>query len=285
MEQVERAEDWRTKLEYRRARGQRVGLVPTMGALHEGHLSLIQAAREAGANFITLSVFVNPTQFNDSADLEAYPRQLQSDLQACRGAGVDLVFTPSTAEMRQSKTGTQVTPPDALCTQLEGAHRLGHFVGMATIVTKLLVLAGPCIAVFGKKDYQQLAIIRRLQHDLLLATQVVAAEIVREPSGLACSSRNARLSAAGRKRASALYAALSQASERFTDGCRDPKTLRDLVYRAIEDSFDSIDYVEVVERGSLLPFADQVCEDAVILCAASVEGVRLIDNMELSAAS
>lgn len=282
MELVSDPGQWRQRLREQRATGHRVGFVPTMGALHEGHISLIDRLRSAGADFITLSIFVNPTQFNDAHDLATYPRQLEEDLEAARGAGVDLVFTPDAESLRQTRSSTQILPPVSISNALEGAFRPEHFVGMATVVTKLLVLANPCIAAFGKKDYQQLTIIRHLVRDLCLDVDVVAGATVREPGGLARSSRNERLSPSSREDANALYLGLAAARGLFEGGEASAQVLRDAVSNALINTFDSVDYVEIVSQDDLERIGGQIKTPAVILVAASIGGVRLIDNVELN---
>ncbi len=176
-----------------RAAGGAVGLVPTMGALHEGHLSLVREARKR-SRLVVVSIFVNPTQFGPSEDFTRYPRDLEGDTRKLAGAGADVVFAPEAATMYPPGDDTRVRP-GAVAVQLEGEKRPGHFEGVATVVTKLFAIAGPCVAVFGRKDYQQLLVVRRLARDLHLPVEILAHPIVREPDGLAMSSRNAYLSA------------------------------------------------------------------------------------------
>ena len=189
----------------------RRGVVMTMGALHEGHADLIRAARDLD-DHVTVTIFVNPTQFGPGEDFARYPRALDRDLAACEEAGATGVFAPEVAAMYPPGEETRVRP-GATAAPLCGAHRPGHFEGVATIVTKLFALAGPCVAVFGRKDYQQLMVIRRLARDLLLPVEVVGARTVREPDGLAMSSRNAYLSPDDRRRAAAIPRALTDAAK------------------------------------------------------------------------
>ncbi|RYE88758.1 MAG: pantoate--beta-alanine ligase, partial [Myxococcales bacterium] len=201
-----------------RAAGQRVALVPTMGALHEGHLDLARAARRH-AQFVVASIFVNPTQFGPNEDFARYPRDLAGDGAKLGSAGVDLLFAPTHEAMYPPGEQMRVRP-GAIAGPLCGEHRPGHFEGVATVVTKLLVATGPCVALFGRKDYQQLQVIRRLVTDLLLPAEIVGVPTVREPDGLAMSSRNAYLSAEDRSRALALVRGLQAADALFRAGER-----------------------------------------------------------------
>ena len=280
MEVVELPEQWRQHLRKARAAEMRVGVIPTMGALHRGHLSLIDAVRNAGANFTTVSLFVNPTQFDNADDLSNYPRTLDADLRACEDAGVNLVFTPTAKSMRQLPETTRICPSE-LASRLEGAHRPGHFEGMATVVTKLLQLAGPCLAAFGQKDYQQLAIVRELVRDMLLEAEIIACPIVRDADGLALSSRNVRLSSTARKHACAIYAALREAYDQFHESERDAAALTHAISERLRPHVDSIDYVAIVERQTLTPVEVILPSNSAILIAAYVDGVRLIDNIEV----
>ena len=198
---------FRSALAEARAGGQSVGLVPTMGALHAGHLSLIDAARER-CGLVAVTIFVNPLQFGDDTDFNAYPRRLQEDVACCESAGVGVVFAPSENETYPAgRSGTSVVP-GPLASRLEGASRPGHFVGVTTIVTKLLSLADGCVAFFGEKDFQQLVIVRQLVDDLDLPAEIVGCPTVREPDGLAMSSRNRRLAPADREAAGSLWRSL-----------------------------------------------------------------------------
>ena len=226
-----------------RARGERVGLVPTMGALHAGHLALVRAAR-ARSSFVAASIFVNPTQFGPNEDFARYPRDLAGDVAKLAAAGCDLVFAPAVSAMYPQGEQTRVrvgTLAEPLC----GAFRPGHFEGVATVVTKLLVIAGPCVAMFGKKDYQQLAILRRVALDLFLPVEIVGQPIIREPDGLAMSSRNAYLGAEERKQALALSRGLSLAATAFGAGERRAGVLRSKARREVDAVATSVDYVDV----------------------------------------
>src|SRR5262245_38979507 len=218
MECIHTVRDLQARADATRAAGHRIALVPTMGALHAGHASLLKIARQR-ADRVWVSIFVNPTQFDDPRDLAAYPRTLESDLALCRDAGVDLAFTPDAAEMYPQGAQT-VVEVGGLAAPLCGASRPGHFRGVATVVTKLLVAAKPHVAVFGEKDYQQLAVIRQLVRDLLLDVEIVGAPTVREPDGLALSSRNRHLDSEARRQAVALVRALDAAESLVAAGER-----------------------------------------------------------------
>lgn len=250
-----------------------------MGALHAGHLSLVNAARAKGASVVVLTIFVNPTQFNDPRDLAAYPRTLDADVALCSELGVNFVFAPSAAEMYPPGFETQVEVT-SLTTVLEGAFRPGHFRGVTTVVAKLLALTAPAIAVFGQKDYQQWKVLERMVRDLNLRIDVVAADTRREPDGLAMSSRNARLSPADRTRALGIYQGLMAARAAFDAGERNAEALTGLARAPIAAAFDRVDYVAVVDPETLAPRAGQI-SDAVILVAAHLGETRLIDNLRL----
>jgi pantoate--beta-alanine ligase len=259
-----------------RREGRRVGLVPTMGFLHRGHISLMAAAR-ARADTTAVSIFVNPTQFGPTEDLARYPRDPDGDLRKCREAGVDVVFTPEAGAMYPSghRTFVEVTRlQDGLC----GARRPGHFRGVATVVTQLFALARPHVAVFGEKDFQQLQIIRRLALDLHLGVEVVGMPIVREADGLAMSSRNAYLSPAERTRALALSRGLEAARARWAAGERGADALREAVRAQLRAAEVREDYVELVDPATLEPLPRAEHADARLLVAAFVGSTRLIDN-------
>jgi pantoate--beta-alanine ligase len=273
--------EFRAACDHVRAAGNKLGLVPTMGALHEGHLALVRAAAER-AHTVAVTIFVNPTQFGPSEDLERYPRDLEGDLQKCRGAGVALVFAPEAAEMYPPGELTRVRVA-RLSEPLCGASRPGHFEGVATIVTKLFVVAGACVAVFGRKDYQQLAVIRRMTRDLLLPVEIVGHPTIREPDGLAMSSRNAYLSAEQRAQALAIPRALGAAVGRFARGERRAGALRGPVESALVEAGLRVDYASVVDPDSLEPIADARAtgERALVAVAAFAGQTRLIDNVVL----
>ncbi|MCB9749981.1 MAG: pantoate--beta-alanine ligase [Myxococcales bacterium] len=276
----------RTVSELRRWRDQlrpgvRVGFVPTMGSLHEGHLSLLREARRRvpeGAGHVALSIFVNPTQFGPNEDLDRYPRDEAGDLAKAREAGADVAFCPlDPHEMFPESAATWVEVP-ALATGLCGASRPGHFRGVCTVVTKLWNLVRPDVAVFGQKDFQQLAILRRLHADLFLCGELVGMPIVREPDGLAMSSRNANLPPDARLRARAIPRFIAEVQRRFTRGARARTELLADATALLEPGV--IDYVELVDAATLAPVAD-VERPALLAVAVHFAGVRLIDNTVL----
>lgn len=256
-----------------------VGLVPTMGYLHEGHLSLIRRAR-ADCGGIVVSIFVNPTQFGPHEDFTRYPRDVPRDLRLCEEAGVDVVFMPDVQEMYPPGSSTFVEV-ERLQDRWEGASRPGHFRGVVTVVTKLFRMARPDRAYFGEKDYQQLQIVRRLVRDLVLDLEIVGCPTVREPDGLALSSRNVYLGSEDRQRALALSHALRAAQERLTAGDQDAAAL----VAAMQDVVSStpgveLDYAAVVDPSTLVP-VEVVQEPARALIAARIASVHLIDNAPL----
>lgn len=262
----------------RSRRGRPLGLVPTMGALHAGHTSLIaRAAAECPS--VVVTIFVNPLQFDDPGDLDAYPRDLASDLEVAAAAGAHLVFTPQPEEMWPPDAATTVSVA-GLSERFEGASRPGHFDGVATVVTKLLALVGPDRAYFGEKDYQQLQVVRRLAADLGFAAEmdVVGCETVREPDGLALSSRNARLGPADRPAARALSQALRAGADQVGAGVSSADAVRAAMQRELSGQPGlELDYAEVVDPVTLDPL-ECVDGDVRLLVAARVGGVRLIDN-------
>ena len=263
-----------------------IGLVPTMGALHQGHLSLIQRAKQENATVI-VSIFVNPLQFGPREDYQHYPRTLEQDRLLCEQAGVDVIFAPSPDEMgigeknMQESKKTQVIPPSAMISGLCGRSRLGHFQGVATIVTKLFNLVQPDRAYFGQKDGQQLAVIRRLVADLNLSIEIVACPTVREASGLATSSRNQYLTATEKQQAAVLYRGLQQAKLAFVLGIRDCKKLLAVVQQEVAMvSTVFVEYIELVEPTTLMPL-QTIEEEGMIAIAARLGSTRLIDNTML----
>jgi pantoate--beta-alanine ligase len=269
-----------------RAAGRRLALVPTMGALHAGHLSLVAEGRRR-ADRVWLSIFVNPTQFEDARDLAAYPRTLESDLALCREAGVDLVFAPSAAEMRSQGAQTWVEVGE-LGKPLCGRSRPGHFRGVATVVTQLLLAAKPHVAVFGQKDFQQLAVIRRLVKDLRFDVEIVGAPTLREPDGLAMSSRNVRLDPEARLQARVLSQALGEAERAVASGERSAARVLELVLRALGKApRATIDYAELRDPESLEPAPAELTGPVLLALAVRFapasggEAVRLIDNRVL----
>ncbi len=273
-----------------------IGLVPTMGALHSGHLSLIQRARSENA-IVVVSIFVNPLQFGPKEDFQDYPRNLEQDRLLCEQAGVDVIFAPSelemfgnsgidadNSEMPVSKlidpsSLTKVVPPVAMTSVLCGKSRPGHFQGVAAIVTKLLSLVQPTRAYFGQKDAQQVAIIRKLVADFSLPVEIVACPIAREASGLAMSSRNQYLTQEQKQQASVLYRALQQGLKSFSSGRRIAKEILAVVKAEVaQESAIQLEYAELVDPNSLIPL--EVVETAGLLAvAAKIGSTRLIDNM------
>jgi pantoate--beta-alanine ligase len=258
-----------------RASAKRVGLVPTMGALHEGHVSLIREARDR-ADFIVVSVFVNPLQFGANEDLSRYPRTFDADVETCEREGVDLIFAPEPSAMYPAGFQTHVEV-DSLTRPLEGEFRPTHFRGVTTVVTKLFNLTGPCVAVFGRKDFQQAAVLARMARDLDMPIEVVTSKTVREPDGLALSSRNRYLGPEERARALSISRGLRAAHDAFHAGTRDASGLRDLVLAEVAAGVDAIDYVAVVHRDTLTDDPSDE-SDLVALVAARVGSTRLIDN-------
>ena len=266
--------------EARRALRGSLGFVPTMGYLHEGHISLVRRAREEN-DHVAASIYVNPLQFGPREDLAAYPRDLPSDLAMLKEAGVDLVFTPTGAEMYPKGFDTVVEVGGVTAT-LEGALRPGHFKGVATVVTKLFNLVQPDRAYFGQKDAQQCAVIQKMADDLNMPLEVVICPTVRQPDGLAMSSRNTYLSEAERLAAPVIYRALSAAKQRYETGERDAEALRRLVRDLIdtEPLFTSVDYVSVADAGTLQEL-DRVDAPALLSLAVRLGRTRLIDNILL----
>jgi pantoate--beta-alanine ligase len=264
-----------------RGRGQRIGLVPTMGYLHEGHLALIDAARQE-ADYVILSLYVNPLQFGPSEDLARYPRDLERDAELSAGRGVDLLFAPGDEDMYPRGEPRVFVVAPGLDDRLCGHFRPGHFRGVLTVVAKLLSIVGPDVAVFGAKDFQQLVLIRRMVADLDLPVRIVGGAIVREDDGLAMSSRNAYLSSAERADAVALRRALLVAQERFSAGEASARALTAVVRAELEKG-DTVrpQYIELVDAQSLDPVDDATAGD-VIAIAAFVGRTRLIDNHALS---
>ena len=259
-----------------RRQGESVGLAPTMGALHAGHVKLIERAR-AECERVAVSLFVNPTQFNAAEDLERYPRTFEADLETCRAAGVDWLFAPALEQMYPEKALTSVEV-DELTSGLCGPFRPGHFRGVTTVVTKLLHIVEPDRAYFGEKDYQQLAAVRRMVRDLDFGVEIVGVETVREPDGLAMSSRNARLSARERRSAAALSRALRAAQQAASAGERDAEVLRQTARAELErEPLARVEYLEVVDPETLQPVASVVTEARMAL-AVWIGDVRLIDN-------
>jgi pantoate--beta-alanine ligase len=278
---VDTIAELRSILDRERTGGLRVGFVPTMGYLHDGHLSLVRAAR-SGTDVVVASVFVNPLQFAAHEDLDDYPRDLERDAELAEDAGVDVLFTPATEEMYPEPVVTTVTVA-GVSEGYESGSRPTHFAGVATVVTKLLAIVGPCSAYFGEKDLQQLAVVRRLVADLSMPVDVVGCETVREDDGLAMSSRNAYLDEDQRAAAPVLHRALRSGAAAVLAGERDPAMVRELMAEVVaSEPAASLDYADVVDAATMT--APQVLDPAVgadlrLLAAVRFGTTRLIDNV------
>jgi pantoate--beta-alanine ligase len=286
MQVIETAADCRKFLDAARATGRSVGLVPTMGALHTGHASLMQRAR-AECDVVAVSIFVNPLQFGDPGDLERYPRTMEADLAVCAVAGVDVVFVPTVTDMYPTwpRAVPTVVSVSGVSAEWEGASRPGHFDGVATVVAKLFSIAGSCRAYFGEKDYQQLAVVRQMALDLSLPVDVIGCAIVREPDGLALSSRNVRLSARERDAAVVLSRALSAGRALVTRHLAEGLPVHAgevsaAMRRVVEtEPLAHLDYAAAVGADDLIECTDITDAASVrLLIAAEVGPVRLIDN-------
>lgn len=254
-----------------------IGVVPTMGALHDGHRSLIEAAR-SNVDYVIATIFVNPTQFGPGEDFSRYPRTLDQDLEICRAAGADLVFTPSAAAMYSSSAQT-VVKVSSLTTVLEGAHRPGHFDGVSTVVCKLLNITDPDRAYFGQKDFQQQLVIRQMVNDLNFPVEIVTCPIVREPDGLAMSSRNRYLTSSERVVAGEISKTLKLAESMATSAGVAPSMIADEMRKKLASvSGMEISYAVVVDAMTLQDVSQRPDGDAVALIAARVGTTRLIDN-------
>lgn len=258
-----------------------VGFVPTMGALHEGHLALVREARQR-CDIVIVSIFVNPTQFNDKKDLENYPRDLTADAAMLAGYGVDYVFAPELTEIYPEGFSTYVTV-EGITESLEGASRPGHFKGVATVVTILFNTLRPDNAFFGQKDAQQVAVVKQLTRDLGFETEIVVVPTVREESGLALSSRNTRLSDENRQKAAIVYRALREAKAAYKRGERNASTLTQLVNQVIaEEPLAVVDYIEVIDPETLQTVEKVTDNETLIAAAVRFGDVRLIDNVVLN---
>ena len=261
------------------ADGGRTGLVPTMGAFHEGHLSLIRAAR-AACDLVVVWLFVNPTQFNEAADLANYPRDEERDAALAAASGADILFAPTVEQVYPAGFATTVTVA-GLGETLEGAHRPGHFAGVATVVAKMLNMAGPDVAYFGAKDAQQVAVVRRMVRDLDIPTRIEVLPTVRDADGLALSSRNVRLNAEERGRATALYRGLCAGRAVLAAGEHDAAALTKLVEETLVRAGVAVEYVAVVDADTFAPLV-RVEGPALVVVAGWVGGTRLIDNLEVA---
>ncbi|HJV04172.1 MAG TPA: pantoate--beta-alanine ligase [Actinomycetota bacterium] len=263
-----------------RAVGRTVAFVPTMGALHDGHRSLLARGR-GERDVLAMSIFVNPLQFGPHEDLASYPRDLDRDLEVAARDGVDLVFAPSEGEMYPGGRPVVTVDPGSLGERLEGASRPGHFRGVCTVVAKLFGLTGPCTAYLGEKDAQQVAVVRRMVRDLEMPVEVVGCPTVREPDGVALSSRNAYLSEEERAAARCLYEALARAAWMVEGGERDAAVLRaEMAKRIGAEPLASIDYAAIVDEETFEDL-DRLTGPARALVAATIGSTRLIDNLGL----
>ncbi len=279
MKQIRTVREIKKYLKEVRSRRRKVALVPTMGYLHEGHLSLVREARRLGS-VVIVSLFVNPTQFGPNEDLDRYPRDVRGDLRKLRQEGVDVVFSPDAAEMYPERYQTYVDVTE-VTRDYCGTSRPSHFRGVATVVTKLFTLIQPDVAIFGEKDFQQLVVIRRMAQDLGLDVLVVGMPTVREEDGLAMSSRNAYLSPAQRQQATTIYRGLRKAKRLLDSGERDAAELAAIAIDLLREEQDLvIDYVAVCDPDTLERIPE-VEKEAVLLVAVKVGDTRLIDNIRL----
>ena len=266
-----------------RKEGLKVGLVPTMGALHEGHLSLIKKAK-AECDKVVVSVFVNPIQFGPSEDYDKYPRTLEADTKLCDGEHVDIVFAPNATEMYgnnrlSNDTLTYIYPPYFYVDKLCGKSRVGHFDGVCTVVMKLFNIVQPDVAYFGQKDAQQVIIIKKMVKDLNIPIEIIQCPIVREESGLALSSRNKYLSEQGRKDALVLSQILNNIKSCYKRGITDIEALKETAYSYLTEKHD-LEYLEILNKNTLED-DEKASKNSIALIACRVDGVRLIDNIYL----
>lgn len=280
---VHKIDEVRRNVKEWKEKGLTIGLVPTMGALHNGHLSLIKKAK-AECDRVVVSVFVNPIQFGPNEDYEKYPRTLDEDTKLCENEGVDVVFAPSPAEMYggemlSNNTLTYVCPPFLYVDKLCGKSRPGHFDGVCTVVNKLFNIVQPNFAFFGQKDAQQAIIIKKMVHDLNIPVKIVQCPIVREKSGLALSSRNKYLSEEGRKDALALSHILNNIKTCYKKGITDIAALKETAYSFLTDKHE-LEYLEILDKDNLEE-KKKADDNTIVLIACRVEGVRLIDNIYL----
>jgi pantoate--beta-alanine ligase len=279
MIQLDTIPDLRRWVGRQRADGRRIGLVPTMGYLHEGHLRLVDEAR-GRADAIVMSLFVNPLQFGPNEDLARYPRDLARDRELAAARGVDALFVPSEAVMYPPGSGIRVVPGHT-AERWEGAARPGHFTGVLTVVAKLFHLVQPDLATFGRKDIQQATLVRQMVRDLDWPVEIVVVPTVREPDGLALSSRNAYLDAEARRRAVVLSAALAAAHQAFRAGERRASSVEKVMRRTLErEPAVAVEYIAIADPVALAP-VDTVSDDTVVALAARLGSTRLIDNIVL----
>ncbi len=269
----------RARLAPTREQGQRVGLVPTMGALHAGHLSLVAEAKRR-AQVVVVTVFVNPTQFGPTEDFSRYPRQLEADVAAATAAGADVIFAPDASAMYPTGDQTRIRVPE-VARHFEGEIRPHHFEGVATVCAKLFSVTGPCVAVFGRKDRQQLQLVRRMVRDLFLPVEIVPHPTTREADGLALSSRNVYLSERERSDARAIPLGLSAACRAFIAGERRTSELVRCARAPIEATATSVDYVACADEDGVAPLDGTAPDRVLLLVAARYGKTRLIDNVLL----
>ena len=281
---LNKIEDVRAEIKKWRNDGLKIGLVPTMGALHNGHLSLIKNAKKE-CDKVVVSVFVNPIQFGPSEDFDKYPRTLEADNELCEKNGVDIVFSPSPNEMYgegnrlSNDTLTYVCPPFFYVNKLCGKSRVGHFDGVCTVVNKLFNIVQPDVAFFGQKDAQQVIIIKKMVRDLNIPVEIIQCPIVREASGLALSSRNKYLSEVGKKDALALSKILKNIKLCYNKGITNISALKETAYAYLSDKHD-LEYLEFMDK-STLEEKTAADDETIVLIACRVENVRLIDNIYL----
>ena len=288
---LNRIDEVRAEVKKWKTEGFKVGLVPTMGALHEGHLSLIKKAK-AECDKVVVSVFVNPIQFGPSEDFDKYPRTLDADTKLCDSEGVDIVFAPTPAEMYGTNSNenknsklerlsndilTYVCPPFFYVNKLCGKSRVGHFDGVCTVVMKLFNIVQPDLAFFGQKDAQQVIIIKKMVKDLNIPIQIIQCPIVREKSGLALSSRNKYLSEEGKKDALVLNQILNNIKMCYNKGITNVEALKETAYTYLTNKHE-LDYLEILDKDSLEE-KKEADENSIALIACKVDGVRLIDNI------
>lgn len=263
-----------------RKQGRRIGFVPTMGFLHEGHLSLMREAREK-SDVLVASIFVNPTQFGPTEDLDRYPRDAEGDRLKCEAAGVDILFMPDAQEMYPEKPSVCVVV-EGISDILEGGIRPGHYRGVATVVAKLFLIVKPNAAFFGQKDYQQCIVIKRMAKGLNMDVDILVQPTVRETDGLAMSSRNSYLSPEERRASTAIFRALTAAEHLVKAGVREPDTLKIRMQTVLlEQKGLSIDYIEIADTETLAPLSI-ICSEIVVLVAVRLGRTRLIDNVLIS---
>ena len=282
---LNKIEEVRAEIKKWRTEGLKIGLVPTMGALHEGHLSLIKKAKSE-CDKVVVSIFVNPIQFGPSEDFDKYPRTLDADTKLCATEGVDIVFAPTPAEMYGGNSKlerlsndvlTYVCPPFFYVNKLCGKSRIGHFDGVCTVVMKLFNIVQPDLAFFGQKDAQQVIIIKKMVNDLNIPVQIVQCPIIRENSGLALSSRNKYLSEEGKKEALVLSKILNNIKMCYNKGIKNVDALKETAYTFLTDKHE-LDYLEILDKNSLEE-KSEADDNSIALIACKVDGVRLIDNI------